>query len=164
MKTILKEHEELATRLANELTARRLNDELENVADYYEAADAATIELRNAMYRQYDMDALADVVALFDEVLTAARECGSVSGSLWRNVRDENGEVEGYEQVESWQEADWAEVETEGVNLPGRYRNRIFETFASTVVNRIFECIPGPPFSDEETENDGEYQFFRMRK
>lgn len=164
MKTILKEHAELATRLAKGLTARWLNDELENVADYYEAADAATIELRDAMYRQYDMDAMADVVALFDEVLTATRMCGSVSGTLWRNVRDADGEVAEFAEAESWTEADWAEIATDGVNYRASRTLTSYETFAATVAERIMECFTEQDFADEETEQDGEFQWFRMTK
>lgn len=164
MKAILKEHAELATRLAKGLTERWLNDELDKTADCYEAADAATIELRDAMYRQYDMDALADVVALFDEVLEATRMCGSVSGSLWRNVRDEDGEVVEFLNAKTWAEADWAEIATDGVNYRASRTLTRYETFAATVEERIMECFSEQTFSEEETEQDGEYQWFRLTK
>ena len=66
-------------------------------------------------------------------------------------------------EVDKWAEASQAEIATEGCNWSSPRCTR-FETFASTLAERIERCINGWEYFNSETERDGSSQWFYFYK
>lgn len=161
MKTITTEHKALAAALVEKLQ----NAELDTVKDTYEATRDAVYELGNAMYRQYHVDALPAIADLFCELFDANRNvCGSVSAHFFNEETDEDGEMLGDEEVDTWEAATYAMIATREVNWSPAPKCVWAETFASDVAERIEYCISGWEFSDSDTDHDCDYQDFQYRK
>jgi hypothetical protein len=163
--TIKKEHTELASKLAEELRIKWLNDELENAGATYAAVHDALYALSKAMEGQYTMDAWPNVVALFADVLDAVSgECGCIPCQMWRNVANEDGDVVEYEEAPTWAEADWAELTADCVNYRASMKLTRYETFAADVASMVEDCFVRDSWADRETELDGDTQWFLYHK
>lgn len=162
---IKEEHKVLAEKLAADIKNKWLNDELDSIGAQYEAVEDALAELSLAMAGQYAMEAFAKVVALFDEVMDAVGGvCGTVDGTLWKNVLDEDGEVEEYEPVATWAEADWAELRAEEVSYRASLKLTRYESFAGDVAAMVERCMVADAWSDADSERDGDVEWFRYIK
>lgn len=161
MNTIHPDHKALAAALVEKLQ----NAELASVKDTYEATRAAVYELGNAMYRQYNVDALPGIADLFCELFDATGNvCGSVSAQFYNEETDEAGEVLGDEEVDTWEAATHAMIATREVNWSPAPGCSWAETFASDVAERIELCISGWEFADSDTDFDSDYQDFQYHK
>lgn len=147
----------------------QLVDELENkdlhgVAEHFEALDDATWKLCQAMEGQYTVDELPDVAAAFDELVTCGGGiCDGISARFWREERDEDGELVGNADANTWAEGNVAEIELEGCNWSSPRCTR-FETFAATLADRIERCISGWEYATVDTEHEEEFQWVTYRK
>lgn len=157
---IKKEHSDLLAQLVDRLE----NMELRSVLAHFEAMDELTWELCQAMEGAYSPDDLPDVAAAFDELVTCGGGlCGGISARFWLDVLDEAGAVEDSVEVKTWAEADWAEIALDGCNM-SLSRCLRYETFASTLADRIERCISGWEYAAADTEHESEFQWFTYRK
>lgn len=155
---IKKEHSDLLA----QLVAKLEDMELRSVLAHFEAMDELTWELCQAMEGAYAPDALPDVAAAFNELVTCGGGlCDGIFARFWR-VSDDAEEVE-MTEVDTWAEANQAEIATEGCNWSSPRCTR-FETFASTLADRIERCISGWEYATVDTEHESEFQWFTYRK
>ena len=155
---IKKEHKEMLAQLVDELE----NMDLHSVAEHFQAMDDVTWKLCQAMEGQYTVDELPDVAAAFDELVTCGGGiCDGIAARFWR-VSDAAEEVE-MTEVDTWAEANQAEISTEGCNWSSPRCTR-FETFAATLAARIELCINGWEYFNSETECEGASQWFYFFK
>lgn len=153
-----KEHSDLLS----QLVAKLEDMELSSVLAHFEAMDDLTWELCQAMDGAYSPDDLRDVAAAFDELVTCGGGlCDGITARFWR-VSDAAEEVE-MAEVDTWAEANQAEIATEGCNWSSPRCTR-FETFAATLAARIERCISGWEYFNSETECDGSSQWFYFFK
>lgn len=159
--TISDEHKALVASLVEELQEKEMN----TLLDYYDAVREAAWTLRDAMEDQYHIDALIDVADAFDELFHAiGGTCGRVGAGFFREVLDEDGDVDENEEVDSWEDATYAQIRTSGVNYSPSFRATWTETFASDIAYYIEQCIHGWEYSEEDESHDADYQDFEYRK
>lgn len=138
------------------------NKDLHGVAEHFEAMDDATWKLCQAMEGQYTVDDLPDVAAAFDELVTCGGGiCDGLNARFW--FVSDAAEDEGMTEVNTWAEANMAEITTEGCNWSSPRCTR-FETFADTLCSRIERCISGWEYANSETEWDNPSQWFYYYK
>lgn len=152
------EHKELLAQLVDELE----NKDLHGVAEHFEALDALTLKLCQAMDGQYTVDDLPEVAAAFDELVTSGDGiCDSIVARFWRISDAALDDM--ITEVNTWAEANQAEIWTDFCNWSSPRCTR-FETFAATLADRIERCISGWKYSHSETEIDEPSQWFYFFK
>lgn len=146
--------EELTAKLEKQLE----NAEYDNLIERWEAVSKAAYELARAFVDELPMEALPEVAAQFERLMDAIGCGSSLSADLWSY----NEEAGCCDIVDTWEQAEYAEISLEECNLSHRGNGK-FETFGSDLADMIICCVAGD-WKRREYERDGDREWVRFCK